>query len=150
MKWNCIYTVFLVSSLLTFGCKAQHDQLFGEWRGVTSSGNHSIFLKLDKTNHAVFQIGNPIVGGNNNNVPDPKNRKIDLVYKVDYTKEPFTIDFIITIDGVNNIEPFIKGIFRFVAENKMELRALTGYGQRVNKFDSSDKENTTVLTKVPF
>lgn len=56
----------------------------------------------------------------------------------------------ISIDGNAKREPFIKGVFRFISEGKMEIRALTGNGPRVSTFDSSDQEHSAILTKVSF
>ena len=141
-----IYLLSCIAGVLLFiGCKSDNDKIIGEWSGMSSGNNpHAIILTFDKTNHAIITIGSAEIG---NGAIKYKGRKVELTYKIDYSKVPFAVDYTMVVDGNPNKESFAKGIFRFITENKMEIRLWLGDEHKYTAFDSNDKENQIVLVR---
>jgi hypothetical protein len=141
------FVVGIVLSQCFWGCSSENSKIIGEWRGLNRDNLPPITLIFDKTNHAVVTIGSATVGGRNCVI---EGRKIDLIYETNYAETPFTIDFTQIIDGVKSKYTFIKDVFRFVTEARMEMRMRVGDEERFKTFDSTDKENSVILERVHF
>lgn len=129
------------------GCKNNDNSIVGEWRGMSNGeAPHPISLTFDKNHYASVLIGDAIVGGKNDN--SGRGRKVELKYEVDYSKTPHTIQYTMVVDDVPNTEAFIKGIFRFISDDSLEIRMWLGNDEKFREFDSNDKENQTILTRV--
>ncbi len=144
---RAIYLLGCIAGVLLFiGCKSIDDKIIGEWNEAGNTNNLHVFsMTLDKTHHASLNIGGAMIGGKGN--VTNKGQQMELTYKVDCSKEPYTIKFVPTIGGLTNTEPFIQGIFRFISENKMEIRIWMNNEDRVTKFNVNDMENHTILIR---
>jgi len=125
------------------GCANKSDRIIGEWRDNTMQGKSFVF---DKNDHATMILGNEVIGGKDR---VGRNHTGELKYEVNYNHDPYWLDLVVYEAGTTNELRRIKGIFRFISNNKMELRMnMEPDGGRFSDFDRHDEENTMVLEKV--
>ena len=138
-----IAVIVVSTAFISFnGCSNAEEKHIGEWKGESEGEMGS--LVLDKTNHAVFVIGNKVLGGDNFDIQGKKGK---CKYEIDYSKNPIRLDIVIyEQDKTEEIARF-KGIVRFITDNKIEYR-LAFDGNRFENFDPDDKVNTIVLDRV--
>jgi hypothetical protein len=135
------FLLFAVIFILE-SCSNPNERHFGEWKGTDNSGK-SASLILDKSNHAVLVQENQVIGGNEFEINGIKG---ECKYEIDYTKNPIWLDLVIYEQGKAQEIGRLKGIIRFITEDKIEYR-VNFDGERFDKFDSDDKEHTIVLDK---
>ena len=123
--------------------KSVDERHIGEWKGTDNSGKLTSLI-LDKSNHAVLVFGNQVIGGKEFEL---KKIKAECKYDIDYSKNPIWLDLVIYEQGKTQELGRLKGIVRFITDNKIEYR-LNFAGERFDKFDPEDKESTIVLDKV--
>jgi hypothetical protein len=111
--------------------KSVDERHIGEWKGTDNSGKLASLI-LDKSNHGVFVIDNQV---------------IECKYEIDYSKNPLWLDLVLYEQAKTQEIDRMKGIVRFITDNKIEYR-VNFTGERFDKFDPEDKENTIVLDKV--
>jgi hypothetical protein len=139
-----IKSVLIIILVLTFhSCTETNEKHIGEWKGE-SKGEEGCLI-FDQTNHAVFVIGNQVFGGENFVLQD--GVKGECKYEIDYSKNPICLDIVFYEQGVTEEKGRLKGIVRFVTDNKIEYRV--GFdGNRFDKFNHEDTENTMVLDRL--
>jgi hypothetical protein len=123
--------------------KSVDERHIGEWKGTDYTGK-SATLILDKSNHAVLVQDNQVIGGKEFEL---NKIKAECKYDIDYAKNPLWLDLVIYEQGKTEELGRLKGIVRFITDNKIEYR-LNFNGERFDKFDPEDKESTIVLDKV--
>jgi hypothetical protein len=132
MKRQHIGIMMILLAVLTgVGCVStpliSRSALVGTWEGIDDGERGVIVLNRDKS--AVMQLGGETYG--------EEGAKIDgtpykLVYKIDYSRTPAWIDFII-IDQKSGMEiRRIKGIFTYLSKNQI-LLCLSFRSATINK-----------------
>ena len=85
---------FIVISLICLtACTNKNEQHIVEWKGTDESGQ-TASLVFDKTNHAIFVIGNTVLGGKEFQIDG--GIKGEVKYEIDYTKDPIWLDIVIS------------------------------------------------------
>ena len=137
-------SLFVVSiAFISFnGYSNAEEKHIGEWKGESMGEVGS--LVLDKTNNAVFFIGNEVMGGENFVF---HGKRGNCKYEIDYSKNPIWLDIVVYEQDKTEEIVRLKGIVRFITDNKIEYR-LSFDGNRFDNFDPEDKENTIVLDRV--
>lgn len=143
-QFQIFKSIILITAILALhSCSNSNEKHIGEWKGESKGQTGS--LVLDKTKHAVFVIGNEVIGGDNFVIQGGK--KGECKYEIDYSKNPIWLDIVIYEQGKTEETVRLKGIVRFVTDNKIEYRM--GFeGSHFENFDPEDKENTIVLDRV--
>jgi uncharacterized protein (TIGR03067 family) len=132
--------VFFVMSL-TF-IQAQDYSLVGTWQG-TMDGETGKFI-FDKKGYATIDQGGEKIGGKKYIA---KGLKLKVIYDVNPTTDPKTIDFIIKkVDDDTEMTRMV-GIYKFVNEKTLILNLNIKDKVRPRKFDPHD-ENQIVLSKI--
>jgi len=135
--------LFLITITVLFvKCSDNNKRLIGEWKGSDNEQVGSMIL--DNTNHAVIVVGNQVMGGKDFEI---NGVKAECKYVVDFTKDPIWLDIVIYEVGKTEEISRMKGIVKFITDNKIEYR-LNFEGDRFDKFDPEDTENTMVLDRV--
>lgn len=134
--------LLLSITVILFSCSNEKQRHIGEWKG-TDKGQTGTLI-LDKTNHAVMVVGNRVIGGNEFEID---STKLECKYEIDYSKDPIWLDIIIAEKGKPE-KGRLKGIIRFITNDKIEYRRNIGAGDRFDNFDTMDKENTLVMERV--
>jgi hypothetical protein len=125
------------------GCANKSDRIIGEWKDNAQQGKSFVF---DRTHHATMILENEVIGGKD---LVGKHHNAELKYEVNYNHDPYWLDLVVYEAGTTNELARIKGIFRFISNNKMELRMnMDPGGNRFSEFDRHDEDNTVVLDKV--
>lgn len=139
-----IKTLLLITVIFILqSCSNSNERHIGEWKGTDNTGK-TASLVLDKNSHAVFVINNQVLGGTEFEM---QGVKAECKYEIDYSKNPIWLDIVICEKGKKEEKARLKGIIRFITDNKLEYRLNFG-GERFDKFDSDENENTIVLDKV--
>ena len=126
-----IATIFILQS-----CSTPNERHIGEWKG-TDKGK-TVSLILDKSNYAVFVSDNQVIGGK-----DFQMDGFECKYEIDYSKNPILLDLVVYEQGKTQEKGRLKGIIRFITDNKIEYRGLWPTAN-----DPEDKDITIVLDKV--
>jgi hypothetical protein len=134
--------IVVLISVAILNCSSKNVRHIGEWKGTDKGKTGSLIM--DKTNHAIFVIDNQVLGGNDFVINGVKG---ECKYEIDYSKNPIWLDIVIYEKGKNEEKGRLKGIIEFITDNKIEYR-LNLTGERFDKFDPEDKENTIVLDKI--
>ena len=142
-KFKHIKTILLLALIFIFyNCSNPKERHIGEWKGVDKGQTGSLIL--DKNNNAILVSGNQVIGGKDFEL---NGIKADCKYEIDYSKNPIWLDIVVYEQGNTQEKVRLKGIMRFVTDNKIEYR--TDFtGNRFDSFDPKDKENTMVFDKV--
>jgi hypothetical protein len=115
----------------------------GTWEGIDDGDRGVIVLNRDKS--AVMQLGGDIYGGEDAKID---GKPYELVYKVDYSKTPAWIDFIL-IDEASGMEMSrIKGIFTYLSKNQILLCLSFRVGERPFVFEESEHIDTIILSRL--
>lgn len=132
--------VFFILSM-TF-IQAQDYSLVGTWQG-TKDGETGKFI-FDKKGYAIMDQGGEKIGGKKYIA---KGLKLKVIYDVNPTTDPKTIDFIIKkVDDDTEITRMV-GIYKFVNEKTLILNLNTTDKVRPRKFDPHG-EDQIVLSKI--
>lgn len=136
----------LLPILLIFifhSCSNSKDKLIGEWHGVTDTGESTTII-MDENDHFFLVIGNYVIGGDN--YLNLEGKPLECKYEIDYSKNPIWLD-IISYEKSTSKEIYrLRGIVRFISENKIEIR-LNNEGNRYNSFDPEDNKHTIIVDK---
>ena len=138
---NCIYVILFVLINLSYA-SAQDYSLVGTWQG-TKDGETGKFI-FDKKGFATVDQGGDIVGGKKyvvNGVP------MKVVYDVNPTVDPKTIDFIISQVKDDLEITRMVGIYKFVNAKTLILNLNTTDKIRPRKFDPHG-EDEIVLSRI--
>ncbi|WP_395044218.1 hypothetical protein [Flavobacterium sp.] len=128
---------FLIILLLSFN--QDNYKHIGEWQGNDETGQVGTLI-LDKNNNITFKIGNETMGGNDFVI---NGIKAELKYEIDYSKIPIEIDFVGYEKGNTLEKGRMKGIIKFVSDDKLEM-ASNFNDERPENFN----ENSIVLNKI--
>lgn len=140
---NNIKSFLLISVIYILNsCSNFNERHIGEWITTDNTGKTSSLI-LDKSNHAVFVQDNQVIGGKEFEM---NGKKGECKYEIDYSKNPIWLDLVVYEQGKSQEKARVKGIMRFITDDKIEYR-LNFVGERFDKFDPDDKENTIVLDK---
>lgn len=138
-----IKSLFLITVICILqSCSKPNQKHIGEWKGIDKG--KTVSLILDNSSYAVLVQGNQVMGGKEFQI---NGIKADCKYEVDYSKNPIWLDLVVYEHGKSQEKVRMKGIMRFITDNKIEYR-LDFTGKRFETFDPEDKENTIVLDKV--
>ena len=138
------HTLILSLTIVLFGCLSSNNKHIGEWIGTDKSEIGSLIL--NEGNSAVFVLDNQVLGGDGFEMNGIKSY---LKYEIDYSKEPIWLDLVLYEEGQKEEKVRLKGIIRFITENKMQYRAnFDPSADRFIIFDYEDKVNTVMLNKV--
>ena len=134
--------LILTLGILIVSCSNNNKRIIGEWKGGDKGEIGSLIL--DKTQHAVIVLGNQVMGGKDYEV---NGFKSECKYEIDYSKDPIWLDIVVYESGTAQEKVRLKGIIKFITDNKIEYR-VNFEGNRFDKFDPDDKENTLVFDRV--
>jgi hypothetical protein len=133
----------LLIAIFFMSFSAPTRSIFGEWTGTDKSGKSASFI-FEKTHHLVMIMSGERMDGHKHDV---NGHEVEIKYEVDETKSPMWLDFAFYKDGEKLKDKTIKGIFRYLSDNKIELRMDFDTGKRFERFDADDKDNTIVMTR---
>lgn len=146
-QFNIIKTVIFAIAVFIFNSFSNpSERHIGEWKGTDNSGK-TASLVLDENKDVTMIIHNQVFGGKNFQM---NGKKGEVKFEIDYSKNPTSIDFVAYVEDNGELKEKkerLKGILRFITDNKMELR-LSFTGKRFTNFDPEDKLNTIVLERV--
>jgi uncharacterized protein (TIGR03067 family) len=115
----------------------------GTWEAIDDGDRGVITLSRDKT--AVMQLGKDTYGGEDAEMDGKPYR---LVYKIDYSKSPAWIDFIM-IEKKTGLEMSrIKGIFTYLTKDQILLCLSFRAGGRPQYFEESEYNDTLTLSRL--
>jgi len=138
-------TVFFSTN--TFGQTT--SKIIGEWAGKDFDGNEGKFIFFED-NHASITLGNEFIDGKHYIVRGGKNdgKSGEVKYSIDYSKSPFTIDFILLLaeNGKLVEKGRILGIIKFITDTEM-LFAISLTGKRDSDFNKKNMTPTMTLRK---
>lgn len=136
MPWHRIILVALV--FLAASCIRKPERsLIGEWKGTDSTGTTaSVVINADGTCKIV--LGNVVVDG------AIYGGKTD--WRVDMSRNPITLDFIVTSPSGQQLGA-IPMIFLFITDRKIQLRLGKDLKSRATGFSADNTETQIVLTK---
>lgn len=134
--------LLIVFIIILQNCSYITDKHIGEWKGTDKGKTSSLIL--DENNHATLISENSVLGGEEFEI---EGIKATMKYEIDYSKKPIWLDLVFYEQGKPKEKGRMKGIVRFITNNKIEYR-LAFSGDRYDNFDSDDKENTIVLDKI--
>jgi hypothetical protein len=146
-----LYRIFLVLTVLfsSYTFSQTTSKIIGEWSGIDSDGNQGKFI-FTEDNYASITIGSEFILGKNNIIRGGKydGKSSELKYTIDYSKSPFTIDFIALIE---ENEKFVEkgrilGLIKFINDTEM-LFSITRSGKRDADFNGENMSTTMTLTK---
>lgn len=147
-----VQRIFLVL-LLLFSCytfSQTTSKIIGEWSGIDSDGNQDKFI-FTEDNYASMTIGSEFIDGKKYIIRGGKNdgKSGELKYSIDYSKTPFTIDFIASMLENNNLveKGRILGIIKFINDTEM-LLAFSFSGKRDADFSGKNMSTLMTLTKI--
>ena len=120
------------------------DKIIGEWNGRIEK-EENVSLIFDTTQHVIFIQGNDVYGGANFSI---KGEKGELKYEIDYSKNPIWLDLVFYQNNKIDEVKRVKGIVRFLTDNKIEFRANFTDANRYSKFEVNNDDETIVLDKV--
>jgi hypothetical protein len=141
-QFKHIKSLLLISVIFILqSCSNPNERHIGEWKGIDKGKTESLIL--DKSNHAILVQGNQVIGGKEFEMNGIKG---ECKYEIDYSKNPIWLDLVVYEQGKSQEKVRLKGIMRFITDNKIEYR-LDFTGKRFDTFDPEDKENTIVLDK---
>ena len=133
-----IVTLFFIS----FSVFSQSDKskLIGLWKSINQE--ELIYMHLDNEGY-VYMINNgDTVGGKNFNI---RNQTGSMYYKIDTSKTPKTLDFIVDFDDKEKEDKTLFGIYMF-DENGNLIICQNYKGEiRLTEFD---KQSTIIFEKV--
>jgi hypothetical protein len=123
-------------------CTQPEKWHIGEWQMEDKNRLVSFIFKEDQT--AVLVRGNQVYGGDGFFIEE---NLYQLKYEIDYTKNPVWLDFVV-LNGESKEINRLRGILRFLTENKLEFRLNFDDPQvRYQNFDPNDVQNTGVLER---
>jgi hypothetical protein len=88
-----------------------------------------------------MQQGNEIMGGKN--FVGKNGKKVDMKYVIDSTKSPIWMDLIITDLETKRNDTLLKGIIRFIRNDKIEYKISNG--KRCDSFTLDDDNSETII-----
>ncbi|MEZ0183348.1 hypothetical protein AB9T89_13985 [Flavobacterium oncorhynchi] len=144
--------IILVLIVLFSSCAFSQttSKIIGEWSGIDSDGNQGKFI-FTKDNYASLTISGEFIDGKKFIIRGGKNdsKSGELKYTIDYSKSPFTIDFIASIVENNKLveKGRILGIIKFINDTKM-LLAFSLSGKRDADFNGENMSTSMILTKI--
>lgn len=143
--------IFLVFTIL-FSCHAfsqTTSKIIGEWTGIDSDGNEGKFI-FTEDNYASITVDGEFIDGKNYIIRGGKNdgKTGELKYIIDYSKSPFTIDFIASmVENKKLVEKGrILGLIKFINDTEM-LLAFSFTGKRDADFNEKNMSTSMTLKK---
>jgi hypothetical protein len=133
----------LFISVLFWSFTPPAHNIIGEWAGTDKTGKSAVFI-FDKTLNVVMIMNGEKMDGHEH---ERDGHKVEIRYELNETQKPMWLDFTFYKDGVKNEKNTAKGIFRYLSDNKIELRMNFDSDTRYEKFDTEDKESTVILTR---
>ncbi|UUV22292.1 hypothetical protein [Paenimyroides aestuarii] len=115
MNLRLLFVVFLMLSL---SCTAQDKRLTGKWKGTDSQGG-TVCILFSKDGYVTFINGKNTFGGKEFEI---EGIKAACKYIADFSKTPHQIDYVFYNLANNNEINRMRGIYRFLGYDKMELR----------------------------
>jgi hypothetical protein len=145
IKQNKISLFFSIAFIiLVMSCSNSNNKHIGEW--IATDNFSKLGIILDKDNNAVLYFANEVIGGDNFKI---NGVKTEVKYEIDYTKNPIWLDIVIYDTGENRKERRIKGIVRFISDNKMQYRMnFNQYANRDESFEIDNGEESFILNRV--
>lgn len=138
-----IAIAILTLSTVLLGC-SKKKSIVGEWKGTDNSGR-TMSLVFDKDHSVMMKSNGETMGGKDYMV---NGHKLEIKYEIDETKDPMWLDLVFYEDGKKSEGNSAKGIFKYLSDNKIELRSGFAKPDRFDKFDETDKDNTMILERV--
>ncbi|MCB0699870.1 MAG: hypothetical protein H6551_13390 [Chitinophagales bacterium] len=119
------------------------EQLVGEWTG-NSNGEDMSYI-FDEEGYATLTSGNNVMGGKSFVV---EGQNASMKYMVNTDENPMWLDLVLYEEGSDMEKGRMKGIARFITDDKMEYRVSFNPAEgRPANFDPEDKNNTILLTR---
>jgi hypothetical protein len=136
MRWHGIILFAVV--VLSASCTRKPERsLIGEWKGTDSTGaTASLVLNADRTFKIV--LGNVVVDGATYGAKSQ--------WRVDMSHNPMTLDLFVVSPSGQEVGA-IPIIFRFVTDQKIQIKVGEDIQSRPTGFSADDTRNQLVLTK---
>jgi hypothetical protein len=130
-------SIIVALVFLSVSCARKPVQrLIGEWKGTDSGGQAtSLILNSDRTFKMV--LGNVVIDG------QTVGGKTE--WRADMSRDPMTLDFsMVPPSGERRVIPVI---FRFITDQKIQMRIGEDIHSRPTSFSADDTRNQLVLVK---
>jgi len=142
------YTFLLVIAVIlaATGCVStqvvSRSAHVGTWEGIDDGDRGIITLNRNKT--AVMQLGGKTYGGQDARLD---GKPYVLRYKIDYSKKPMWIDFImIGKDGMEMSR--LKGIFTYLSKNQIMVCLSFSPTERPLRFEETSYFDTIIMSRL--
>jgi len=138
------YLLILVSIISLNVFYAQDNSIVGTWEG-DDNGETARFI-FDSDDYVYLTMEGVTYGGPSY---DMNGTEASLIYKVDYSKSPNWIDFVINIKEDNSSFDMMKGILEF-QDNYTTLKICLNFSEESNRPTNffSENNDTFVLKKI--
>ena len=133
---TCFVTVLVVFVLVLNSCTtiSNKHQIVGKW-----NADGKLSYVFDKDGYATIYMGEQAIGGSE------LFSSSALKYKIDYSKDPITLD-LIHIDKSNDEERNrMAMIIKFLSDNEIQIKTFNN-SERPEKFEEND-ENVFTLNR---
>jgi hypothetical protein len=144
MKHLQFLTVLLFIAITHSGFAQQQDRLIGEWIGTDNAWDRGGFI-FEASHYAYIKVNKVLNGGENYNI---KGVMCEMKYEVDSTKSPIWLDLVIYKKDTHKEIQRMKGILRFISNNKIEIRIGDDRFDHFRTKDEKDDGTAMTLTKV--
>lgn len=133
--------LWITLSFTTTTLSAQ--SLIGKWKG--EDGGEVGIITFDKEGYVAFTVNGESIGGKAYKV---EGMVFDMVYEIDDTVTPHTMDFVISMDGSELEVSRMEGIYRFDDDKTLVINMKFDGSGRPEAFDdSSDDQIRLTKTK---
>ncbi len=118
-------------------------QHVGVWQGVSKGKIEK--LELEKDGHITLTSDGETIGGKSFEI---NGRKGEARYEINYDQNPIWLDIVIYEKGQEKEKGRLKGIVRFLSNDKIEYRIGFSGGERPANFFDSAEEDAIILDRV--
>ena len=140
---NMLAVLAITLSIVLSSCTGDSKKIIGEWKGMDPKGNAVSFI-FDKDHTLTLITRNEVISGKEKLV---NGHRMKITYETNESAKPATLDFVFTNVDAKKETKRIKGIFRYITDNKMELRIDLFGHTSFDTFNSEDKVHTLLLDK---
>ena len=127
---------------LSFNSFCQHS-IIGKWQGTEKSVYG--FVILDTLGYATLGMGGDTMGGKEFLADSIPAR---MIYKVDYSSNPKTIDFIVEEIDDNSELGRLMGIFDLINDHQIKIRLNFDSDVRPVNFEPEGNADTAIFNRV--
>lgn len=139
-----LFKSFIAFAILFFSSYAfAQQEHVGSWIGESKGRTNKMILEAN--NHAAFIIDGQVLGGGNF---EKDGRKMECIYEINYDKNPMWLDIVILDFETKTEIARLKGILRFIDQDKIEYRVSFDNKKRYTKFNGKSDGDTIILDRL--